>query len=179
MNPVELIHRFYASQPQLEELLLTHSRQVTDRALRICDAHPELHLDRTFIYEAAMLHDIGIIQTNAPSIYCYGTQHYIRHGIIGAEMLQQEGMPRHARVAERHTGTGITIADIEARHLPLPLQDYSPETMEEQLICYADKFYSKTKLGIEKTFEQALHSLFNFGSDSVERFEHWHKIFST
>ena len=44
--------------------------------------------------------------------------------------MRIEGYPRHARVCERHTGTGITQAMIEERGLPLPLQDFMPETLE-------------------------------------------------
>ena len=78
----------------------------------------------------------------------YGTQTviypYIRHGVIGARLLRAEAMPEEwARVAERHTGTGITMEDIISQNLDLPLADYCPETMLEKLICYADKFLSR------------------------------------
>ena len=92
-------------------------------------------------------------------------------------MLRAEGMPRHARVCERHTGAGITREAIETQHLPLPLQDFLPETLEEQLICYADKFFSKTKLDHQKTVEQAEKSLAKFGEDGLERFSAWVKRF--
>jgi len=156
MNCEALIHKYYAGQPELEQILLTHSRQVADLCMQICDRHPELGLDRQFLREAAMLHDIGILRTNAPGIQCFGTEHYIRHGLIGGEMLRAEGLPRHARVAERHTGTGLTPEAIQRQNLPLPLQDYSPETLEEQLVCYADKFFSKTKL--QQRYAAFLHT---------------------
>ncbi len=177
MNPELLIHKYYAEQPELESLLLKHSRQVAARALQVDDKHPELHLDREFIFEAAMLHDIGILRTHAPGILCMGQQPYICHGLIGGEMLREEGLPRHARVAERHTGTGLTIKEISTQHLSLPLKDFSPETVEEQVICYADKFYSKSKLETEKSFEQVLQSLQKFGEDGIERFRQWHLRF--
>lgn len=177
MNPEALIHRYYADQPELEQILLTHSRQVADLCMQVCDRHPELGLDRQFLYEAAMLHDIGILRTDAPGICCYGTEHYIRHGLIGGEMLRAEGLPRHARVAERHTGTGLTPEAIQRQHLPLPLQDYSPETLEEQVVCYADKFFSKTKLQHQKSYERVLQSLDWFGQEGVRRFRQWHELF--
>ena len=61
MNPLAIIEKYYASQPELHKLLLVHSTQVAKRALRVADAHPELGLDRQFLMEAALLHDIGII----------------------------------------------------------------------------------------------------------------------
>ena len=107
MNPEELIDKYYAHQPKLKEILLRHSHDVAARALTIVDAHPELNANRTFVYEAAMLHDIGILYTNAPGIECFGSEHYLCHGILGAQLLRNEGLPFHARVAERHTGTGL------------------------------------------------------------------------
>ena len=91
-----------------------------------------------------MLHDIGIIYCDAPKIYCNGTHKYIEHGYLGAELLRREGFPKHALVAERHTGTGITIEQIEREELPIPERDYCPQSLEEKIICYADKFYSKS-----------------------------------
>ena len=147
----------------MEDILLRHSRQVADLALRICDGHPELNLNRDFIYEAAMLHDIGIIRCDAPGIKCYGTEPYLRHGQVGGEMLRQEGLPEHARVAERHTGAG--------------LPGWLPETLEEQVICYADKFFSKSRMDQVKDYQGVVNSLSKFGQDGVERFRHWHEIF--
>lgn len=124
-----------------------------------------------------MLHDIGIFKCDAAGIQCFGTEPYICHGRIGAELLRLEGFPRHARVCERHTGAGITKAQIIAQNLPLPQQDFLPETMEEKVICYADKFFSKTHLDREKTIEQAEKSLSKFGDEGVLRFREWEKCF--
>lgn len=124
-----------------------------------------------------MLHDIGIFKCDAAGIQCFGTEPYICHGRIGAELLRSEGFPRHARVCERHTGAGITKAQIIAQNLPLPQQDFLPETMEEKVICYADKFFSKTHLDREKTIEQAEKSLSKFGDEGGLRFREWEKCF--
>lgn len=124
-----------------------------------------------------MLHDIGIFKCDAAGIQCFGTEPYICHGRIGAELLRSEGFPRHARVCERHTGAGIIKAQIIAQNLALPQQDFLPETMEEKVICYADKFFSKTHLDREKTIEQAEKSLSKFGEEGVLRFREWEKCF--
>ena len=177
-NYLEIIDKIYGKEDsELKRILLVHSCAVTKKALHIVDSHPELMLDRVFVEEAAMLHDIGIINTNAPGICCRGTEPYIRHGIIGAEMLRKENLNRHARVCERHTGAGLTKKEITTQQLPLPHQDFLPETLEEQVICYADKFFSKTNLEREKTVEQAEHSLAKFGEEGVERFRQWHQLF--
>ncbi|MBR6032924.1 MAG: HDIG domain-containing protein [Bacteroidaceae bacterium] len=178
VNVQSIIQKYCRGNERLEQVLLKHSTDVAQRALRIARAHPELGADETFLWEAAMLHDIGITRVDAPSIYCFGTEPYIRHGILGAEILRSEGLPRHARVAERHTGTGLTAEEIIRQNLPLPHQDFTPESIEEQIVCYADKFYSKTRLDEEKTPEQAMRSLEKFGSDGIAVFKAWMARFS-
>ena len=173
----ELIHKYCEGNKALEQVLLRHSEDVARRALQIARAHPELGADETFLWEAAMLHDIGIVRVDAPSIFCYGTEPYIRHGLLGGEILRSEGLPRHARVAERHTGTGLTAAEIERQNLPLPRRDLTPESIEEQIVCYADKFYSKSHLDREKTPAQAIRSLEKFGSEGIAVFKAWMERF--
>ena len=118
-----------------------------------------------------------VLAARAAGIQCFGTEPYICHGTIGAEILRNEGFPKHARVCERHTGAGITLKQIEERNLPIPHQDLLPENIEEQIVCYADKFFSKTKLDKEKSMEQAVKSLQKFGEDGVERFRKWAELF--
>lgn len=177
MDYKAIIEKYYPDDDELRRLLLLHSRQVADLCLDVCDRHPELSLDRQFVEEAAMLHDIGIRWCHAPGIFCTGDEPYLCHGLIGGRVLREEGLPRHARVCERHTGAGITREQIERRQLPLPPNDYLPETLEEQLVCYADKFFSKSHPERVLTAEQVAKSLEPFGEDGVERFMHWHSIF--
>lgn len=177
MNYQAIIDKYYPEDNELKHILMVHSRSVADKALAIVDQHPELNADRQFVEEAAMLHDIGVFRCDAASIQCFGTAPYICHGTIGAELLRAEGFPLHARVCERHTGAGLSLEEIEQQHLPVPHQDLLPETVEEEIVCYADKFFSKTKLTTEKTLEQAIHSLSKFGEKGVERFVKWSKRF--
>ena len=107
MNPLDIIAKYYPASSDVYRILVMHSRSVADKALVIAQMHPEMNLDLTFIEEAAMLHDIGIFRCNAPDIDCHGEAEYICHGYLGAELMRAEGYPRHARVCERHTGTGI------------------------------------------------------------------------
>lgn len=172
-----IINKYCKDNDALRDILVRHSKAVADKALAIADAHPELKLDRQFILEAAMVHDIGIVLTDAPDIKCFGTEPYIRHGVLGAELMRAEGYPKHARVCERHTGAGLSLAEIEAQNLPLPHIDLLPETLEEKVICYADKFYSKTKLDREKTIEQAERSVAKHGEEGLKRFKEMEELF--
>lgn len=163
MDYLSIINKYYPNDDDLRRLLLKHSRQVADRCLQIARKHKDLPVDVQFLEESAMLHDIGIYQCDAPSIYCKGTEPYIKHGPIGGELLRAEGFPRHARVAERHTGTG--------------LPGYEPETLEEQIVCYADKFYSKSSPDHVRSVLETAQSLEKFGHEGVRKFLSWSERF--
>jgi uncharacterized protein len=177
MIPVDIIKKYYRAGSAVYEILLEHSFSVADKSLNIVQLHPEMPLDRGFIYEAAMLHDIGIFKTNAPGIGCYGTFPYICHGFLGSDVLKEEGLLRHALVCERHTGAGLSKAYIIEKNLPVPQRDMLPESLEEQLICFADKFFSKTHLGKEKSVDKIRKDLLKHGEEPVKRFEKWCKMF--
>ena len=168
-----IIDKYYPKDSKLREILLTHSQSVTRRALQIVSLHPELNLDRDFVAEAAMLHDIGIFLTDAAGIHCFGDKPYICHGYLGADLIRGEGYPRHALVCERHTGAGLSLEGIIAQDLPVPHREMVPVSLEEQAICFADKFYSKTHLEKEKSVEKARKSLERYGEEGVRRFDNW------
>ena len=178
MDYQQIIDKYYPEANRLRDILITHSTLVMKRAVLVCECHPELQLNRPFLIEAAMLHDIGIFRCNAPGIACFGTEPYICHGRIGADILRSEGYPQHARVCERHTGAGLTKQEIIAQHLPLPHEDFLPETLEEQVICYADKFYSKSHPTDEKPLAAVEATMARFGADSLQRFRAWDARFS-
>ncbi len=173
MDVIKIIEKYYPEDNALRRLLLHHSRQVAERALKIAACHPELQLDKDFLYAGAMIHDIGIFETDAPEIHCFGRSPYLLHGWLGGQLMRREGFPALARVCERHTGTGLTAENIAVRHLPLPPMDYVPETTAEQVICYADKFYSKSHPERERTVEQAAGSLKKYGEAGVKKFLGW------
>lgn len=177
MNPYELITRYYPVDSEAYRILVAHSRSVADKALGIARRHPEMDLDLPFIEEAAMLHDIGMFRCNAPSIGCFGEAEYICHGYLGADLVRETGYPRHALVCERHTGTGLSLEMIIGQNMPVPHRDMLPVSMEEQLICFADKFYSKTKLDKEKSVDKVIQGLSKYGDETVERFKTWCKLF--
>ena len=177
MDALGIIDKYYPEDNELKHILLTHSRSVADKALWIANRHPELNLDKQFLEEAALLHDIGVFLTDAPGIHCHGEHPYICHGYLGAELVRNEGYPRHALVCERHTGAGLSLASILQRDLPVPHRDMLPVSLEEQVICFADKFFSKTHLDREKSIEKALKSIAKHGEEGVGRFNHWCESF--
>lgn len=177
MDALAIINKYYPDDNTLKRILLIHSRSVADKALDIAARHPELGLDTQFLEEAALLHDIGIFLTDADGIHCFGPHPYICHGYLGSELLQKEGFPRHALVCERHTGAGMSLQSIIEQQLPVPHRDMVPVSLEEQVVCFADKFYSKTHLEREKSVEKALKSISRYGADGVLRFKKWCECF--
>lgn len=178
MTYKQVIDKYYPAGTPLRDIYMRHCRSVADKALAIAhDKH--LPLDPGEIEQAAMLHDIGIFLTDAPGIHCHGTEPYIRHGFLGAKLLRDEGMPEQAaRVAERHTGAGIDAGDIATLGLPLPPGDYMPRTLLERLVCYADKFFSKSGDMKEKTLERVRLSMAKHSDATLGRFERLHNEFS-
>jgi uncharacterized protein len=152
---------------------------VAEKALAAAARIPHLGPDLAFVESAALLHDIGIFLTDSPTFDCHGREPYIRHGILGREILEALGMPRHGLVCERHVGVGISAEDIRRFDLPLPERDMRPVTVEEQIICYADKFFSKngSDTSCEKPVAEILESLKPYGADKVERFLGWMELF--
>lgn len=175
----DIIDKYYPAGTALRDILIGHSRQVADMAAEIARTH-RLDLYPAQIETAAMLHDIGIVRTDAPGIECHGTAPYLMHGVIGAEMLRTEGAPEWAAdVAERHTGTGLTRQEFISAGLPDPGHDLLPRTELEQLICYADKFFSKTRVGAPpKDVDRVRASIAKFGADALARFDEFHSKFA-
>jgi len=179
MKPEELLAEHFS--PLALAIIIEHSRCVAAKALQIAEGSPfAAYLDKTFIEEAALLHDIGVSMTDAPALDCHGTHPYICHGVLGREILEKAGLPRHALVCERHIGVGLTVGDIIAQGLPLPHRDMLPLSNEEKIIACADLFYSKKKMNLstEKSLEKIKHNLAQFGSAKVAVFESWLKEFS-
>lgn len=160
-------------------IVLEHSRLVAKLAQEVCEHLALPAHDRVFIEEAALLHDIGVSQVHAPKLGLYGEHPYIVHGVLGRAILEKEGYPLHALVCERHIGVGLTIADIAQQNLPLPHRNMSPVSLPEQIICFADLFYSKNpvKLDHKKPVEQVRKNLLAFGADKLQIFEGWMQRF--
>ena len=201
MNPYDIIFHFYPQDTALRQLLILHSEKVRDKAFSILemarreDRSAELMtVDEQLINDGALLHDIGIGRTHAPGIHCDGNEPYICHGILGAQMLRDlicangssfssielKRLEQIARICERHTGAGLTVQDIVEQNLPIsPARDLVPETLEEKLVCLADKFYSKSgDPSKEKDLERVKRSMMKFGAASTARFEVLCRLFS-
>jgi len=181
LNALALLDKYYTPGSDAHRILLSHSQSVAAKATRIARALPSGTVDVSFVTEAALLHDIGILFTSANSLGCFGDLPYLCHGLKGRELLEAEGLPRHALVCERHIGVGLTGAEILQQKLPLPPRDMLPTTLEERIVAYADLFFSKdpTKGDRERTPEQVRDSLGRFGAEKIVIFDQWEAVFAS
>lgn len=164
MNCGQIIDKYYPEGTPLRDIYMRHALDVAALAEELRTRFAP-QLDAAQVRDAAMLHDIGIFLTDAPGIHCYGAEPYIKHGPLGAALLRREGAPEWAaRVAERHTGTGIG--------------ELVPETLLEKLVCYADKFYSKSGTMQRKSLEAVERSMLRFGEANLAAFRRLHALFS-
>jgi uncharacterized protein len=181
MNPINILEQYYDRHSKAFEILVAHGSQVAQKALKVAEQVSHLEPDFDFIEQAAMLHDVGIFLTATPQLGCNGTHPYIRHGVLGYELMIGAGRSRLAQVCERHVGVGISTEDVLRFSLPLPERDMVPISIEEQIICYADKFFSKNGNGSlrapEKTLAEINSSLKKYGKDKVNRFQNRVEMF--
>lgn len=172
-DAMRIINKYFPGESIAHKFYFTHCVKVTELCLKIADSKNEMDFDRQVLIKGGMLHDIGIVKTNAPEIGCYGEFPYIAHTYLGRKILEQEGLPEIAPICERHIGLGLTTEDIIKAGFPLPHHDMLPITLEEKLICYADKFFSKSEkhLVIPKSIESIRKKVSKYGDDKLEKFE--------
>jgi uncharacterized protein len=173
----ELLGRYFTGEGLA--MILDHGQAVAAMASKICCKLGLSEAESRFVEEAALLHDIGVCRVNAPGIGMHGEHDYIKHGVLGREILEKEGLPQHALICERHIGVGLTTADIVSQNLPLPHRDMTPQSLPEQIICFADLFFSKKPGNIttQKSPERVRQKLSAFGEDKVQIFDSWMERF--
>ena len=120
-----------------------HSLKVAEKALNLAEKIDEKDIDKDLIEIGGILHDIGRSKT-----------HDFRHAVIGAKILKERGFSKRlSRICETHMLGGLDKED--AKQVGLPEKDYLPFTLEEKIICLADKHISGTKdVSIEQRFEK-------------------------
>jgi uncharacterized protein len=157
------------------DVVITHGSMVSHLAQKIGRVLGLSAGELTFLGQAALLHDVGICRVRAPEIGLFGAYPYIMHGILGREILEAEGLPCHALVCERHIGVGLTEDDIAAQGLPLPLRDMVPCNLTEEIVCFADLFFSKYPGELEKmkTPARVREKLRQFGEAKLQIFDQW------
>ena len=164
------LHERHAPTREALDLVYTHCVIVCGIAEQLY-ARSSLDVDIELVRAGCLLHDVGVYRLYDSAGVLDGAN-YIRHGVLGYELLQEEGLPEViCRFASHHTGVGISRDDVIRQELPLPPRDYLAETAEERLVMYADKFHSKSTPPVLLTANAYAARVRRFGEDKVAAFE--------
>jgi uncharacterized protein len=108
------------------------------------------HINEEATVASALLHDIGRSQTQL-----------VTHGYVGAGILEKEGVDSVVvEIVRRHVGAGISAG--EAASLNFPPGDYIPRTLEQKIVCFADKMLDGEKA---RPFEEEVKRFVKKGHD--------------
>jgi uncharacterized protein len=133
---------------QCPKNVIKHCKAVAGLAVEIAKACRErgINVNVQLVEIGALLHDIGRSKT-----------HTVHHAVIGAKIAESLGLPEKViSIIKRHVGGGITTE--EAKKLRWPRDIYTPQTLEEKIVSYADKLIEGSRrVPIEKTIRKFSH----------------------
>ncbi|MEM1590093.1 MAG: TIGR00295 family protein [Candidatus Bathyarchaeia archaeon] len=128
-----------------QENVIKHCEAVAEQAVEIAKKCLEkgINVNLELVEIGALLHDIGRAKT-----------HSVHHAIIGMQIAKTLGLPEPIiAIIKRHVGGGITAE--EAEKLGWPKDVYTPQTIEEKIVAYADKLIEGSKrVPIEETIQK-------------------------
>ena len=113
MDPKDILAEYYGRDSKAFDILVAHGEHVARKALVAAEQVSHLKPDLEFITNAAMLHDIGILETDSPELGCNGRHPYICHGILGRELMENIELPEFGLICECHLGVGISADDVQ------------------------------------------------------------------
>jgi uncharacterized protein len=142
--------------------VIKHCLAVTTLALEIAAKLQTrgIQIDLVLVEVGGILHDLGRAKS-----------HEVNHGLVGAQMAKSLGLPQPiVDIIKRHVGAGITEA--EAKWLEWPQDNYVPSTLEEKVVCYADKRIDHDKVA---SIEDEIYKLQSKGfPEAAERVRSLH-----
>ncbi len=147
------------------EKVIDHCRAVADLAVEIAKRCVKngLKVNMDLVKIGGLLHDIGRSRT-----------HTVNHAIEGSKIAKKLNLPSViVKVIERHVGGGIPIE--EAKSLGWPPKDYTPQSIEEKIITYADKLIEGSRrIKIERTIK-AFEEKLGKNHPAIQRLKDLHK----
>ena len=128
---------------KIQHSIILHSEKVADKALEIANNITKVNVDKKLIEIGSILHDIGRTKT-----------HGFDHALIGGKILREKGFSEKlAKICETHILGGLDKED--AKEFGLPEKEYLPISIEEKIICLADKLIAGTKeVSLEERFNR-------------------------
>ncbi|MCK4525380.1 MAG: HDIG domain-containing protein [Candidatus Andersenbacteria bacterium] len=174
MNQYFKLLKKHSATEEHYNIVLNHSLLVLSKSVNII-ARKKLYnkVDFDLIISGCLLHDIGAFEFMKN--FDKFQKDYLKHGIIGGKILRKEGLKKEALIAERHIGSGLSKNYIIENNLPLPKKDFLPVTLEQKLICYADKFHSKSNK--KDTLKSNKKEMRKFEEEPLRRFLELEKMF--
>ena len=126
-----------------------HSEKVADKALEIASKITKTKLDKNLIEIGSILHDIGRTRI-----------HGFKHAYMGGKILRERGISeRLARICETHILGGLDKED--AKSVGLPEKNFYPVTLEEKIVCLADKLTVKSRqISVKKSISELINKRF-------------------
>jgi uncharacterized protein len=125
--------------------VVSHCQAVAMLALELASKLKEKNypVDMALVEAGGFLHDLGRSKT-----------HSVNHAVEGVKLAEAEGLPESVIcIIKRHVGAGITAE--EAEWLGWPKDNYIPQSLEEKIVCYADKCVgSSERIPVEVTIKQ-------------------------
>ena len=118
------------------QVVIQHCRTVAKVSMILVDEFQSrgVRVDSDAVEAGALLHDIG--RSKVQTVW---------HGFEGAELVEKDGVDEKVvSIVRRHVGAGISPD--EAKRLGLPPFDYIPSTLEERIVCFADKMVDSNKV---------------------------------
>jgi uncharacterized protein len=168
-DQLRALHERFAPDPDVLTWVFDHSVIVRAVAEHLADRSEE-PVDRDLLRVGSLLHDIGVYRLYGED-GVRGPDHYLRHGVLGHEMLAGLGFDESVcRFCSCHVGAGLTRQEVLDRRLPVPPADYLARTTEEALVMYADSFHSKGDPSRFVTADTYAAGLRRFGPLQRERF---------
>ena len=168
------LHERHAPSPEALDLVYTHCEivcRIAEQLLPATTGNSATSINAGLVRAGCLLHDVGVYRLYDDAGHL-DNRGYIRHGVLGHELLRAAGLPEEiCRFASHHTGVGLTRDDVIRQRLPLPPADYLADTREEALVMYADKFHSKTTPPTFWTPASYAASIRRYGADKAAAFE--------
>ncbi len=170
------LHRKYAQNEHLFDLVFTHCVIVADIAMWCANNITQQKINRELLKTASLLHDIGAYAFLDKKGKSMDDKKYPQHALFGAKILADEGIDKNVvEIVESHVLLGLTKQEIRKGSWQLPYRDYEPTSIEGRLLCYADRFHSKHP--VFNSFNSFIKRLEKDLPLQAKKFEAWSKEF--
>jgi uncharacterized protein len=173
---IERLHRKYAPNQIVYDLVYGHCQVVAEIALWCTDNVTYTSVDKQLLETAALLHDVGSYAFFDDKGKGLNDRLYPQHAILGARILADGGVDeRITNIIATHILLGLSKEEIVDKPWPLPERSYEPQSIEGELLCYADRFH--TKHPAFNAFDTFLERLKQNLPLQGKKFELWSKRF--